>query len=1120
MKLKLSLWGLLLITHSLLAADCPTGLTNSCTEPPAFPVGRWEFSEDTGTVGISGQSEFSYIKNGATVTYSATWSGSFTYSRVGGPENNYIEIDCQGVITGKGMDRFIGSSNGDANSAPCPNNFSYSHASLTINREYNIKGMVRPDGSLVLTNRMTGGSYNASMNNTFKTPAPPFDEGDCFVTDDPASCGEGILDNQEFVDLEVLQLTGTFNSESNKWDAVLTPVKTLAIEGGTVYEGTYTSWLAGWLRNNGCAGETLDDGSRYWDYMLDDQLSEGDFDPSGTNTITTTMTSKLVLRTPTVKEAYLQEPQFFLKNIPYNTTLVLTPDWKESEGTREVEFVYGGETTTLSGNTVMFPFDTDKADDKILITPKANEVGSQFTFHVPKVDLPPWAGMISDWYASPGVKYQGWVDWPITLQTTRSISGNPLFSGQWGLTAKVSSRLDMKANSDGTPGSADFLASATASFAGRSKTLELKGKSTTTLACDKLTVTGFGTAELPLVDWEKSMNPISLVLGAKDAACALGRLPCSLTGKAGLSASIKINLTGTPTFGDDGSAIKWTGGSLGGNLKATVSLSVVPPPLNKVANVTVEGGGSGCVQFQVAPDLQLETLGGKVFASVTASAMFLGSTTAYKEWTFGDPCGGGGGAAAAAPAMLSLKAGGITPMALSLDPGNAVDRDIHLTMALAPDARAVAAWSEIPVGQQRPSGDIAIKLYDGTNWGAGILVTSDAQADNGPALAYDGNGNILLCYQRNPNLPLPADISQFATFAAGFELHYALLNPTNGSVIATAVLTGNGDFDFGPTLRTDTNGLVHLFWQRTDGRSIEGVPGHEASILHRVWNGTTWSAEETIVAGLVDSLGWHPAALDANNYFVALVLDHDGDLETETDMEIHQVQKTAGVLQPLTQVTTNSLPDNAPVAGFDSAGQPVLVWREDHQLKGLIGSLQNSVTTVVASPLEVGPTFANGVLRNFGDELWLVWPGANDIHFTLLRDGVWNKPTAVAFTDDADECFDARVEDETNLRLATASTAFAPNFETLATNSVLNVFASSLGNRRGEIASVTATGGTVSLGLLGEGQTQYTLQGRNSLSSTNTWVDLDTITTQTDGRARVNHYPAEGEKEFYYRLKR
>ncbi|MBK8000072.1 MAG: hypothetical protein IPK15_15470 [Verrucomicrobia bacterium] len=716
------------------------------------------------------------------------------------------------------------------------------------------------------------------------------------------------------------------------------------------------------------------------------------------------------------------------------------------------------------------------------------------------------------------MKYEGWVDWPITLETTRSISGNPIFSGQWGLTAKVSSRLDMKANSDGSPGTADFLAKATASFAGRTKELELKGKSTTTLECDQLTVTGFGTAHLPLVDWEASMNPISLVLGAKDAACALGRLPCSLTGKAGLSASIKITLDGTPEFGDDGSEIKWTGGSLGGNLKAAVSLSVVPPPLNKIANVTVEGGGEGCVEFQVAPDLHLNKLGGKIYASVTASAMFLGSTTAYKEWPFGDDCGGGAPALAAASTKFQAAGAGQNPPGMG--PGNLVGRNVHLTMALAAGNRAVAAWSEIPAGQQRPSGDIAIKLFDGTNWGAGHFITSDAQADNGPALAYDGNGNILVCYQRNPHLPLPTDSAQFATFAAGFELHYALLNPTNGNVIATAALTGDSDFDFGPLLRTDTNGLVHLFWQRTDGQSIEGVPGHEASILHRVWDGSSWSAEETVVSGLVDSLGWHPAVRDVDNYFVAVVLDHDGDLESETDMEIHVRQKSGGVWLPLAQITSNALPDNAPVAGFNSIGQPVLVWREDHRVKGLIGSLQGAVTTIVTSPSEVGPTFANGQLRTFGDELWLIWPGANDIHFTMLRDGVWQKPTTVAFTDDADELFDARVEDETRLRLATASTAFAPGFETLASTSQLSAGISTLGPREGSIVSANHEGTHVTLSLLGEGQTQYVLQGTPSLTNAAPWKDVATVTTQTDGRLRVQEYPPADTAEYFYRLKR
>lgn len=1107
-KLSLSCLGVFLLTHLLLAADCPVGLTNSCTEPPAFPVGRWEFTEDAGTVVISGQA------HAGLYGYSISVNGSFTYNRQGGPENNYIEVDCEGVITGKGQDKYTGSVHMSAVGNPCPGNFGKNDTDYTMSRQYDITGMVQPDGSILLTNSMTIlGPYSIDMTGEYIYGNPT--NGGCNRGPDPVSDSGGAEPLDGFVSLEIFRITGTFNAESNTWDAVFEPLGGIGYETGSPTEEfntLYKEWMVDLARYTGLQADNHD-GSQFWYAMLDDYdfLTE-----SGTkNSVTTTMTSKLILRTPSVKDAHLEEPQFFIKDIPYNTTLVLTPDWKESEGARTVEFVYEGDTTTLSGDTVMFPFDTDKADDMILITPKANEIGSQFIYHVPKVELPSWAGMISDWHASSGVKYEGWVDWPITIQTTRSISGNPLFSGQWGLTAKVSSRLDLKANSDGTAGTADFLAEATASFAIKSATLQLKGKSTTTLACDKLTVTGFGQVDLPLVDWEASMNPISLVLGAKDAACALGRLPCSLTGKAGLSASVKINLNGRPEFGDDGSEIKWTGGSLGGDITATVSLSVVPPPLNKIANVTVEGGGGGCVQFQVAPDLQLETLGGRIFASVTASALFLGSATAYKEWTFGDSCGGG-----AAPALMRLNGFGPQPLSLGLDPGNSVDRNVQLTMALAPDHRAVAAWSEIPDGQQRPAGDIAIKLYDGTNWGSGILVTSDVEADNGPALAYDGNGNIVLCYQRNRTLPLVTNIADFAIFAAGFEIQFALLDPTNGTVLSTMPLTSNSEFDFGPTLRTDANGHVHLFWQRTDGQSIEGVAGHEASILHRVWNGTGWSAEETVAAGLVDSLGWHPAALDANNYFVAIVLDHDGDLETETDLEIHLAQKTAGVLQPLTQVTTNSLPDNSPVAGYNTAGQPVLVWREDHQLKGLIGSLQTNVTTVVASPLEVGPTFASGLLRNFGDELWLIWPGANDIHYTLLRDGVWNKPTAIVFTDDADEFFDARVEDETSLRLATARTVFASNFETLAATSTLNIFNQIIGERRGQIAAASYVDGTVSLQMRGEGQTQYVLQGNPSLADADGWVDLDTFVTQTDGQRLLHDYPAANQSEYFYRLKR
>lgn len=1108
--------GVFLLVHTTFAADCPVGLTNSCTAPPAFPVGRWEFTTRAGSVNISGSFLIDdVIVNGAERKNSLSVSGQFPYSLIGGSQVNYIEVDCDGTVTGKGKDQYDGSTAISSGSHNCPTSLDSSASEVTIIREYEISGQVQPDGSLLLTNKITDGDYSADVDAAWlNTSSEP---GECNRIDEHGNAG----DDLETFSREVVRLVGTFNATSNIFTAEIRPIKSFDEDESQIYPSPYDAWLPTWLRDRsipaypeGCDPEDCD-GGHFWPMMMDD-LKDGD--GVELNTITATLTTTLELRTPDLTDAHLQEPQFFLKNIPYNNTLFVTADWEQSQGGQNIEFVYDGQTTTLSGNSVSFSFDTGADDDRILITPKASEDGAQYHFYVPKVALPGWAGNIGNWSASSGVKYQGWVDWPITLETTRSISANPIFSGQWGLTAKVSSRLDMKANSDGTPGTADFLAKATASFAGRSKELELKGTSTTTLECDKLTVAGFGTANLPLVDWEASMNPISLVLGAKDAACALGRLPCSLTGKAGLSASVKITLTGTPRFGDDGSEIKWTGGSLGGDITATVSLSVVPPPLNKVANVTVEGGGQGCVQFQVAPDLQLETLGGKIFASVTASAMFLGSATATKEWLFGDPCGGG--APSLAAASFTAAGGPSQPGALSLDPGNAVDRNIQLTMALAPDRRAVAAWSEIPAGLQRPSGDIAIKLFDGTNWGAGLLVTSDAQADNGPALAYDGNGNIVLCYQRNPNLPLPTDISQFATFAAGFELHYALLNPTNGSVIATAALTGNSDFDFGPLLRTDTNGFVHLFWQRTDGQSIEGVPGHEASILHRVWNGLEWTAEETVASGLVDSLGWHPAALDANNYFVALVLDHDGDLETEGDLEIHVRQKSAGVWQPLAQVTTNSLPDNSPVAGFNSSGQPVLVWRENSQLKGLIGSLQTDVTTIVAAPLEVGPTFANGLLRTQGDDLWLVWPGANDVYFTRLHDGTWQNPTILAVTDDADELFDVRVEGDASLLLASASTAFAPDFETLASTSRIRAGLSTVGPREGSIESAKHDGAEVILALLGEGQTQYVLQGTPSLTNSAGWKDLTTVTTQTDGRLLVREIPPTDTSDYFYRLKR
>jgi hypothetical protein len=615
------------------------------------------------------------------------------------------------------------------------------------------------------------------------------------------------------------------------------------------------------------------------------------------------------------------------------------------------------------------------------------------------------------------VVYTGEVNWPISLQTTQTLNTISLLSGIWGFQGSLSSTLGMEARSSGAPGRGEFQLDAGFSLPTGSRDFSLQGATETTLACDGLTMSGQAGAEFPLVRWEQSLNPLQAIPGAASALCSLGSFMCALTESFGLHAEAQVTLGGNAEYGNTAEAIQFTGGNLGGDIEARFGVSIVPPPLNKIATLNVEGGGTGCLEFQVAPAIELNNVGGEVFVALDAGVLFLGETRVEETWPFGGGCSG-----RHLPDGPTIRGAGGVP------------RDAQLAMSLSPAGAGAAAWSAVPVGQSRPSGDIVVDLIDAQGGSTRVSLTDDPEADFGPVTGFDADGNLLVCHQRNPALPLPTSIADLDTFAAGFEIACGSVTPEGNVAVPSTLQTNNGDLDFGPTLAADVHGMQHLFWQRTDGTNFTGSAASPASLWTQSWDGAGWSPAEAIATGLTGVFGWTAAAHDADVALIAISADTDNDLQTSNDREIQVVERSVGGWTAPIPITANAVADLDPIAGHDCSGQPVVLWRRDTEVLGVIGNLTGAPETVVGADLDVGPGFAEARLACKDDVLHLVWVQAVDLWAVTRVQDAWSAPERINGADsDVNRLLALRVDRPFEPQIGSSRTDFLPDLRGLAT---------------------------------------------------------------------------------------
>ncbi|GEM_PF-1179106 len=984
------------------AADCPDIPPPECGS--AIAAGRWNLTAQPTIIRITGTETDSGIAVEEFGDHALDWTldGELTQEWLGGAEENYIDITCEGSVTGKGHDRITG----EFRKTQVPGTYceEFSNGTIlgenpiethnvTLERTYDITGRVIDSGKLELRFVFTSGSL--------RMEGQVGDWVDCVSWRDVFSTQADVsLDGE----VELLEVVGNFDP-SQPISVTFQPRE------------SEKPWIHQFLSRHkyedfqvlppfGLGRIASPD--RYGPFL---QLEGPEVEWAGPVEIENV--------SPVVLKIESQSPKYYLQNVTAENVIVATVDWRNAPEPHEVEFDYDGEKTIVSasGDRVELALDMGRPGATVTAIARGGELRSApFPLALFKVPVPGWAAPVSGFSGTPGIQYETTLDWPISLETTRTLKTISLFTGIWGIKGSASSELKSKSHSSGVAIAGNLNAEVSLKLAGRNYQMTMAGPNTSTLDCETLSINGEGTVNFPRAEWEATINPFTLLPGLQPAVASLpgfiGNFLNGFVNGFGLKADAGVTLSGTAGYESQESELKWVSGRLDGTISGGLELVVLPPPVSKLMSVVVGAEATGCLGFQVAPEFFVDQLGGTFevngLMSVFGKTVFSGS----EEFPFGDGCGGAG-----------LRLAGADPS------GGSSSSLIESTAAIAlgPNGMAAAAWSEIPAGQSAPSGDIHVQIFDGQAWQAPFRITDDIQADSGPELAFDANGNLLVCFQRNPSVQLPVTWDDMATFFSGLELAYTLIDPANGTTLETGFLTQNVEMDSGPTLRTDANGTIHLFWQRTGTGTMIGTTENPASILSTIWTNGQWSAESVAANNLTGVYGWHPAAYSETESVIGIVCDLDGDLANADDREIHLAQKTQGTWQPTVRITQNTVEDSAVLAGYDATGVASLAWKQGALVVGLTGDWTGEPQVWFPADLEIGPGFALGRMFSNAQGMALIWPEANDLFVSATFGGDalpgsdWRAPEKVAETPETESSLDAGFTDGENFRYVAGS---------------------------------------------------------------------------------------------------
>ena len=272
--------------------------------------------------------------------------------------------------------------------------------------------------------------------------------------------------------------------------------------------------------------------------------------------------------------------------------------------------------------------------------------------------------------------------------------------------------------------------------------------------------------------------------------------------------------------------------------------------------------------------------------------------------------------------------------------------------------------------------------YDGTMWALPVPLGDDGTADFHPRILTFADGSAVAAWENEGTLqPTNAALSDMVS---NLEVSVAWYSPAAQAWLPAQRMTTNYFLDRSPKLAGRTPDNVLLTWVSNPANDTDGSVSAPNQIWSAQWNGAQWGSPQ-LVATVSNALVKYDLLYDGTNANLVLSVDTVGNSTNANGHELFRIVGQGGTWGALTQLTSDSTPDDNPQMAFDPQGNVVLMWLKGAELSSVLNF--NMTNRQVAWTNEYSSNLADFKLASSGDgKLAVLWsePSENDADLRMM----------------------------------------------------------------------------------------------------------------------------------------